>query len=75
MHGHGEAKVDGSQHQGTSDDKGNALAVFVVDIAEKGRHEYGAEGSYRGEQSGNIGVDTVLHHHQFGGELQERRDG
>ena len=46
-----------------------------IDKAEEGCHQDGAEGGDGGEEACEVWIDTVFHHHQFGGELQEGRYG
>ena len=73
MHRQGEAKVDGGEHQGTGDDEGDALAITVIDKSEEGCEEHRAEGGDAGEETCEVWIDAVFHHHQFRGELQEGR--
>ena len=64
-----------SEHQGPCYDKGDTLAITVVDETEEGCHEDCAEGGYRREETSKVGIDAVFHHHQLCGELQEGRYG
>ena len=55
--------MDGGEHQGTSDDEGDATAITVIDIAEEGRHQDGAERSDAGEEASQIRVNAVFDDH------------
>ena len=67
--------MDGGQHEGACDDERHAAAVFIVDKAEERCHQDSAERGNRREETCEVGIDTVFHHHQARGELQERRYG
>ncbi len=75
MKGQHEAEMDEGEQQRAGDDKGDTASVAVVDVAEEGGHQDGAEGGDAGEEAGEFGIDAVFHHHEAGGELQEGRYG
>ena len=59
------------EHCRADNHQGCTLAQTVVERAEYGSQQNGAEGQHRGDKTCQLGLNAILVNHQLGGELQE----